>query len=105
MATVDTLKAALMECALIISSFKNRNSQAGYPLREPPGANAIITTIDALVTADETAPKKQAVIPQIAPPEKKRRAKPKPLSIPRLQDTEAGRAMLARGVDSVRGDL
>jgi hypothetical protein len=100
MASEHTLKAALMECALIISSFKNRNSQAGYPLREPPGSSAIISTIDALVNTDaapeKATPKKSAVV---------RRRKLKPLKVPPLSDTEAGREMLARGVDSVRGGL
>lgn len=102
MATEDTLKAALMECALIISSFKNRNSTAGYPLREPPGANSIITTIDALVNTDAESEKPARA--QVDASDTKRR-RSKPLEIPRLIDTEAGRKMLAQGVDSVRGDL
>lgn len=51
------MKDALMECALIISSFRNKNATAGHPLREPPGVSAIIAQIDALLDP-ENQPKK-----------------------------------------------
>ena len=59
----DQLRRALMESSLIISSFRNKNSAAGHPLREPPGVTAIITEIDALLDP-EAAPKKQAPQPK-----------------------------------------
>jgi len=46
------MAALLLEAAVIISSFRNRNAASGYQLREPPGTDAILTRIDKLVHAD-----------------------------------------------------
>ena len=49
----DPVAALLIEAALIISSFRNRNAQSGYQLREPPGTDTILSRIDKLVHADK----------------------------------------------------
>lgn len=83
--TLEEIRATLMECALIISSFRNRNAASGYQLREPPGTSAILSRIDSLVDTDEK-PKRER---------KKPRAKreTKVPAVPVLQ-TEAGKKYL-----------
>ena len=39
----------LMEASLIISSFRNKVANAGYPFQLPPGTAKIITEIDLLL--------------------------------------------------------
>lgn len=39
----------LMEASVIISSFRNKTANAGYPFQLPPGTARIITEIDLLL--------------------------------------------------------
>jgi len=43
---------ALAEAALTISAFRWRLSSAGYPFREPPAVDKLISTIDGLLFPD-----------------------------------------------------
>lgn len=101
----------LMRAALVISTFRNKNREAGYPFREPPDAGKILLDIDSLVNASDDA--------QEIEREKKRqqRAKsrackragsgsglPKSSAIPTME-TEAGRAMVAEAIDTIPGAL
>jgi hypothetical protein len=43
------MAALLIEAAVIISSFRNRNAASGYQLREPPGTDTILSRIDSAV--------------------------------------------------------
>ena len=96
--TLEELRTTLMECAVIISSFRNRNAQSGYQLREPPGTGAILSVIDALVNTDDTKPEKT---------DKKKktvRTSARPMAMP-LVDTEAGRQFIQGAINHLSADL
>ena len=87
---------ALMRAALIISSFRRRLSQTGYPFREPPETEKIIADIDALVNADadnDNSERERKRVQKAAS-----RAKKKPQSSASLFATDAGRAMISAAV-------
>jgi hypothetical protein len=44
----DPKTLLLMECSLILSSFRWKLEKAGYPFREPPNLNQTLAQIDAL---------------------------------------------------------
>lgn len=77
----------LIECAVIISSFRNRNAASGYQLREPPGTESILNRIDKLVNADEKI--KRA---DVEPLQRKRKPRdPQKAHIPRAYSGNAKR--------------
>ena len=83
-----------MEAALIISSFRRKNQQAGFVFREPPGVSEIIETIDKLVNTDTPVTRARKV----------RITKHRARKIPEgraVTESEAGRAMLAQLIASV----
>lgn len=49
----DPARQLLLECSLLLSSFRWLNKRAGYAFREPPGIDAMLARIDALCFPDE----------------------------------------------------
>lgn len=65
----DPAAALLLECALVITAFRNSNAKLGYVFREPLGVSAILLDIDTLVNTDTSTTEKTAVIKRKRPKE------------------------------------
>jgi len=48
----DPANILLMECSLLISSFRWKLREAGYPFREPPNVDRTLARIDATCTPE-----------------------------------------------------
>ena len=42
------LEELLMQAALMLSSYRRKGADSGFPFREPPGANQLILDIDSV---------------------------------------------------------
>jgi hypothetical protein len=49
------LEELLMQSALLLSSFRRKNTDAGYPFREPPGVAELIRDIDSVFETKQNA--------------------------------------------------
>jgi hypothetical protein len=49
------LEELLMQSALMLSSFRRKNTDAGYPFREPAGVGELIRDIDSVFEAKQNA--------------------------------------------------
>lgn len=51
----EDVRLALAHAALLIARFRWRLGEAGYPFKEPPDTQAVLTRIDAVLFPEEIA--------------------------------------------------
>ena len=52
---ITQLEELLMQSALMLSSYRRKTADSGYPFREPPGAAQLIADIDSIFEAKQNA--------------------------------------------------